>query len=1295
MAWKSDGGSSLCLEKSVRKYPLSHTPNKMPEERFLFEVSSLERATSGLKVKESLCGQTGSSENVTKPKNDLSEVSDTVQVSEVPVGPNPTSFLGTDSIIHKRPRSLLPRASSFDHSNKIRDEVVVSPFENMTSSGKSPLLKGARVGPPSDVQTVEQSVDTRISQGSHQFNSVQRQSKDEKDNDLQLTQFFRDSVKGSLDQNKDEKDENKDRDLQLTQFFRDSVKGSLDQTCSTETVSVNPMNVKETGASGHLVSSSTDIVVSEASNSISDNGKSSLKSNVPKWVCQHFLQPLWKEEQRKVNDGEESNESYENECSVFRDEAVNSSCKKELPDVNSKSLFTVEEGGIDKRNIDSMVEPGLNFSNTNVSLRGRSPVSHVKLIGDNMKAEKDNRVKEYKTNTHKETEKIKKRLQRLNASFMSDARDIWTDEKTCDLVEGEFSFLLQNKPVHDSLNIANLYRVYVTGEKISDEKVIVNQEILRTYLNAQVTENMKTLGMKATRIQAYAWPSINSGSHTVIVGNRYSGKTFGYLIPLISTLIDSWQNLSKRLVTGIGAVMVIVCNDWRRAKCAAEFLVSLLPGVQLALKVMTAWGGCGSDKVKVTKMQLLEGCDILITTPPCLIRLIRGNSVSHEKEHHQEEKETPSTALNRCCYFVIDDADLILDHFASNIRQLLKWWGEGSPVFLRQLVVTSSAWTPILDAWIRKLSELRLRIIISSPEEAAICSCVTTKIHHVFEKQNILMKIVNLIRDNFREKRNLVFVKQDEGALLKNMLSDASVYCVVVTNTLDMWELRRLVHQWHEVQALTMIISEDSVYQLLHHDLANADAIFHSYIPKVVSKFTLRYAFMVSNFPDLQNASSSCESHVFLTESDAKSRPRVLLELSRLCRQAPQPLLDLVPQLIMESRKHRVLCYYVKAYGSCPEKDHCKFRHHIRLCDIPQELPRFGEVSFSVIKVINASRFLVRLTEYRENSDSPKVNLECHYLKLFCSLQEHYGDKTNHQRLEYAEVGMLCVIRDREKWVRAKMDSIDYSKDKVYITVFLVDEGSEMTVALKSALEIHPKFSKLPGLLVECYLCCVKPCDHDTEWTLHASQYVNSVFKSHAKNTKLSGRIALALNLTLWLSPVVEVIRIGGVTFQKGSLRSRLITNGYGEENSEHLKSLEEQCTKAGISLAEEDLDNSKWMNWLNHANELLDNCNTSILKVEKEESMNVAVDICPHMGQMREMDDGNDALQSVGDDDSQELNQKEEKEITELSGVTGDETKVPYTAEELPLHCQLEIKVAHVNSDDLFYVQKVNKIDR
>lgn len=1169
----------------------------------------------------------------TLEKNSTLPVVLDIQVSEIPEKTKPVRYLPVRSISspHDKEKENSSDCSALAHlhdSNSLEkkfgrsQDEFLSPFEGMTCSRKSSLLEGVTVMPPLDVNCGGLSCD-RVNTKKQQVAPCY--SKVSSDVSLDRTSInhgkvLTDAVNGSL--------------CRSMKSGAEIEKAILD---IEENVALTPVPQKE--------------------------------HSVPKWVCTQLMKELQSSELN--NTSCRSNDdvcaptdmlefSGNNKIGVNLSEsvAVNTSS-------NSRQCVKACDFSLEKEISEEMNDLAMDKGQPSkfCSENCNDSVCHTKYNALQRREKEiiNNSVLAAAINCNGHELGVEDHMttsDELNASFMSDARDIWTKEKASDLVEGEFSSLVLH---NNGPNIAKLFRVYVSGEVIPDEKVIVNTEMMYASLNAQVAQILKKAGMKATRLQAYAWPSVCSGSSTVIVGDRFSGKTYGYMVPIISAVVDQWQFITKRLAPGFGAVLVVVCNDWQRAKSAANSLVDILPNTLASLKIMTAWGGCGCKEEMATKAQLLAGCDILITTPPCLVRLLTGKAIGYGKESNTELQDLPSTSLNRCVYFVIDDVDLSLNHFADEIKQLLKWWAEGQQSYQKQIVLTSSSWTPMLRSLISNLScALTPRIIISSPVEAAVCSRVRTCIHHVREAHDALSTVAHLITENFRNRKCLVFVNDEqEITVLKGFLEAAAVHVVFVSGKIDMGQLCHIVNQWHEIQALTMIVYEKSVYHLLHHNLANADAIFHPYLPKSMSTFMLRYAFMVENFStDFINPDSKCESHVVLTDDIVASSNEVIWELTRICQAIPQSVMTL-PLVETRAKASKALCYYFKAYGRCPEKLQCKFRHDVKYSDIPHELPRYGEVTLNIVRIINASRFLVRINEYSEGGNLPKTSLDFHYLKLFCALQRHYGDKSNHRQLECPRIGTFCVVKNKGNWARAKIDNINYKKDKVYIVVFLIDEGSEITVELTSALVIHPKFLRIPGLIVEAYLCCVKPVDHDTEWTFHASHYVNEICSNHGKNSKFLGRIILALNFTLWLSPVVEVLRVGRDTVQRGSLRSRLITGGYGGDNKEHMSILKEQCAKAGISLEKKDLDNRAWLTWLENAENLLNECSLQDKIIKDVLTINVG---------MNESD--------------------EVSPVVQMPGVN------IVAAEELPLHKNIEIKVAFVESFDCFYIQSVDRRD-
>ncbi|XP_071544894.1 uncharacterized protein [Panulirus ornatus] len=949
---------------------------------------------------------------------------------------------------------------------------------------------------------------------------------------------------------------------------------------------------------------------------------------------------------------------------------------------------------VDKLKIDQRVDTDLNKATEN---------------GSRIDGVTYNRIVQREKSRQLCDEQSKRYRYKHNSYFMSDTRDVWTNEFACDL-EGEFAPIVTETHPPETPNIAKMFRVFVAGESpIAEQEVIVNENMMSAMLNTHIVKVLYNAGMKATRLQAYMWPAIVRGSSVIVVGGTSCGKTLGYIVPLLSTILDTWQHINHRLVPGIGAVMVVICKDWRNARCVADYIVNFLPA-NCTFKIMTAWGGCGHEETKDTKMQLLGGCDILITTAPYLLRLLMGKSGDKSKDLDPETLDIPVTSMARCCHLVIDDADSILENFSCEVKQLLMIWGEGRKECERgdleqQLILVSSRWTKNFDSLTHTLIPLMdPTVIVSAPGEAAIGARVTNSFHVVLDEGASLEKVVELIQKLYSHKKNLVFVINDLVAeKLKSMLESTAIYSLSVSSTVVMWDLQHIVQEWHKMKAVTMIVCKGAENYLLRHDLSNADVILHTYITQPISGFMLRYGFMVDKFStDLNHKSPNCESHLIVSKDTFSSSLSILNQLDRLF-DIPEELF-LAGSLYGEDKpcQHSALCYYLKAYGRCPVAPNCGFRHAVQLSDIPYGLPRMGEVTFDIIKILNASRYLVRLTEYREKAGTPSLDLRKHYLSLFLALQLYFGDSAKCEPIKAAEPGMLCAVKDDDVWVRAQIVRVLYSKSIPLIVAFLVDEGKELHVKVNAAFILPPYLAAMPELIVEVYLCRIQPVDHNREWTLQASQYIHDIFFS---GNKFVGRIALALGLTLWLSPLTEFAQVGKMLVQKGSIRARLITEGFGTDNPSHLEKLEHLCSKATISLDYQSLCMSDWKNIFQRGYELCssqageDSCITA-LKHDR------SVDVDGNVGRVevetycRKEDRMVSNLVAGAHLDEDALSHAVTQDGSQLTQETSnshrcDITPIQLVQEDLPLEIEVRVEIGEIESPSRFFVLREDKFDR
>ena len=97
------------------------------------------------------------------------------------------------------------------------------------------------------------------------------------------------------------------------------------------------------------------------------------------------------------------------------------------------------------------------------------------------------------------------------------------------------------------------------------------------------------------------------------------------------------------------------------------------------VRVRVAFAG-GAEESQI--LALLNGCDILISTPPCFLRMVKRCY----------------TSLNRLCHVVFDHADIMVEEFTLDIREIMRLYAKVLKSQLcrlapRQAVVMATSWT--------------------------------------------------------------------------------------------------------------------------------------------------------------------------------------------------------------------------------------------------------------------------------------------------------------------------------------------------------------------------------------------------------------------------------------------------------------------------------------------------------------------------------------------------------------------------------------------------------------------------
>ncbi|KKY27237.1 putative dead deah box rna helicase [Phaeomoniella chlamydospora] len=197
----------------------------------------------------------------------------------------------------------------------------------------------------------------------------------------------------------------------------------------------------------------------------------------------------------------------------------------------------------------------------------------------------------------------------------------------------------------------NLISINVTAESVDRPKPI--KSFNEAGLHPMMVKNIELCGYQVpTPIQAYTIPAVLTGRDVIGIAQTGSGKTAAFLIPAISKLIGkvkklaaprvqfgNWDATTQGLPRGEPLILVVAPT---RELCIQIFDDARRLCYRSMLRPCVAYGG---GPKRDQKIEIQNGCDILIATPGRLIDLMNDSHV---------------LSLARVKYTIIDEADEML-----------------------------------------------------------------------------------------------------------------------------------------------------------------------------------------------------------------------------------------------------------------------------------------------------------------------------------------------------------------------------------------------------------------------------------------------------------------------------------------------------------------------------------------------------------------------------------------------------------------------------------------------------------
>ncbi|XP_078337026.1 uncharacterized protein LOC111136315 isoform X2 [Crassostrea virginica] len=707
--------------------------------------------------------------------------------------------------------------------------------------------------------------------------------------------------------------------------------------------------------------------------------------------------------------------------------------------------------------------------------------------------------------------------------------------------------------------------IAVIPKKFYDSVLVHSMRKITPYLNfddvplvSEIKEILKSFEFPSPMlIQAYGWPGILKLNNVVGISPVKTGKTFTYLCPLVSELLQT--QTYKELAVGNGPLALILVSSWKKAQAVYDITRGLLRDHKRPRPLIIYGGGCEHNQF----VPLMNGCEILVATPPCLVRMIQRKY----------------TDLQRLCHLVVDDAEIVLKEYSEEVQKIMEWVAEARQENIHksvpyQIIAMGTQWTPTVHSFTQAYM-LDPVIVITSRFEAAIFGNVIQQVQMCPSslRSTRLLELLDAILN--KGMKIIIFTTTvNDVCFLVELLKSHSLCCNKIHHQMESYEMETAIHDWKsglENDNPKLLVCTDECVDEMKIDDANA--VIHYDLPaESKTRFGNRLSCMRKYYAKYSESEEETEgqlvkpmSYLLMTELSTGQARSVRDLLRRLKIPVPRELSAMLAGMKQqqEEDQEKELCSYLKSYGVCRFQSRCPKRHIIlSTVDRPVcNLLTSGEVKIRITNVVNATYYYARVLEHRSQNGTVS-DLSGAAVSIGFDLNAWYSSEQNRIRQGNVCAGDVCAIEEDGSYFRVQIQDIKWSNSPgsniMQAQVFFVDEGRLKDVSIIKLYELPPHLKSYPFQTVEVYLCRLRPIDRDENWTSNADQYAHELLHDKV----LYGRIVLSIGNSIWLDPMVERQRLGKsqTTVNKMYVRSELLRNGYAVENEQHVQSLHSLC---------------------------------------------------------------------------------------------------------------------------------------
>ncbi len=264
---------------------------------------------------------------------------------------------------------------------------------------------------------------------------------------------------------------------------------------------------------------------------------------------------------------------------------------------------------------------------------------------------------------------------------------------------------------------------------------------------------MSNIGISnASRIQTVFWPAVLSHHSVICVGDANAGRSLGYILPLINSLA-TFDNYPSEPADA--PLILVLTLSWKKAESIKYKIMDAVRNGGLRMSGQTKdlddrerirCLAVHKDVEREIVVDLANGCQVLVATVPCLLRIIEKGSIS----------------LGRCKHVVIEEADEVFERFTEGVRDVMRFVDlkpKDETDWPTQVILNSQRWTAGIQQFVQvylsqkssdEAAQAQARsiagpVVIASGLEMAVYGQVRSKsdlFHHTTDKITALKRII-------------------------------------------------------------------------------------------------------------------------------------------------------------------------------------------------------------------------------------------------------------------------------------------------------------------------------------------------------------------------------------------------------------------------------------------------------------------------------------------------------------------------------------------------------------------------